>query len=121
MTDSHCYSKLANMIRIQWALAYSSLMSTVLLFALDNTIVGTYPRSHLDLHRILTGLRKVATIQPTIVETFGHQEDLAWIGVSFVLGQSLILPMYVREDPYPSPNSRSKCGYTVENHSACST
>lgn len=39
---------------------------------------------------------EVATIQPTIVETFGHQEDLAWIGVSFVLGQSLILPMYVQ-------------------------
>ncbi|KAJ0108707.1 mfs transporter [Diaporthe amygdali] len=57
----------------KWALAYASLMSTVLLFALDNTIV--------------------ATIQPTIVETFGHQEDLAWIGVSFVLGQSLILPI----------------------------
>ncbi|KAK7697410.1 hypothetical protein SLS64_013548 [Diaporthe eres] len=57
----------------KWALAYASLMSTVLLFALDNTIV--------------------ATIQPTIVESFGHQEDLAWIGVSFVLGQSLILPI----------------------------
>ncbi|KAG8164202.1 hypothetical protein KVR01_006120 [Diaporthe batatas] len=57
----------------KWALAYASLMSTVLLFALDNTIV--------------------ATIQPTIVETFGHQEDLAWIGVSFVLGQALILPI----------------------------
>ncbi|KUI70046.1 hypothetical protein VM1G_04716 [Cytospora mali] len=57
----------------KWAFAYASLMSTVLLFALDNTIV--------------------ATIQPTIVETFGNQEDLAWIGVSFVLGQSLILPI----------------------------
>ncbi|KUI54174.1 hypothetical protein VP1G_01690 [Cytospora mali] len=57
----------------KWAFTYASLMSTVLLFALDNTIV--------------------ATIQPTIVETFGHQEDLAWIGVSFVLGQSLILPI----------------------------
>lgn len=50
-------------------------MSTVLLFALDNTIV--------------------ATIQPTIVDTFGQQQNLAWIGISFVLGQSLILPMYV--------------------------
>lgn len=48
-------------------------MSTVLLFALDNTIV--------------------ATIQPTIVETFGQQQELAWIGISFVLGQSLILPI----------------------------
>ncbi|UKZ66001.1 uncharacterized protein TrAtP1_007184 [Trichoderma atroviride] len=57
----------------RWALAYTSLMSTVLLFALDNTII--------------------ATIQPTIVESFGDQTALAWIGVSFVLGQSLILPI----------------------------
>ncbi|PON24158.1 major facilitator superfamily transporter [Trichoderma gamsii] len=57
----------------RWALAYTSLMSTVLLFALDNTII--------------------ATIQPTIVETFGDQTALAWVGVSFVLGQSLILPI----------------------------
>lgn len=79
-------------------MAYASLMSTVLLFALDNTIVS-YMASTLRKPVFLQASTKVATIQPTIVETFGHQEDLAWIGVSFVLGQSLILPMCVPESP----------------------
>ncbi|TVY16350.1 Efflux pump DEP3 [Lachnellula arida] len=57
----------------EWFFAYTSLLSTVLLFALDNTIV--------------------ANIQPSIVESFGTQDTLAWIGVSFVLGQSVILPI----------------------------
>ncbi|KAI0179648.1 major facilitator superfamily domain-containing protein [Hypoxylon sp. FL1284] len=58
---------------LKWFLVFTSLLSTVLLFSLDNTIV--------------------ATIQPSIVETFGDQQELAWIGVSFVLGQVLILPI----------------------------
>ncbi|KAI1387734.1 major facilitator superfamily domain-containing protein [Hypoxylon trugodes] len=58
---------------LKWFIVFSSLMSTVLLFALDNTIV--------------------ATIQPSIVEAFGDQQELAWIGVSFVLGQVVILPV----------------------------
>ncbi|KAM0809853.1 putative Major facilitator superfamily domain-containing protein [Seiridium cardinale] len=57
----------------KWFAIYMSLMSTVLLFALDNTIV--------------------ATIQPDIVETFDDQKSLAWIGVSFILGQVVILPV----------------------------
>ncbi|KAB5572498.1 major facilitator superfamily domain-containing protein [Coniochaeta sp. 2T2.1] len=57
----------------RWFIVYTSLMSTVLLFALDNTIV--------------------ATIQPSIVETFNDQQSLAWIGVSFVVGQVVILPV----------------------------
>ncbi|KAK9420159.1 putative Major facilitator superfamily domain-containing protein [Seiridium unicorne] len=58
---------------LKWFAIYTSLMSTVLLFALDNTIV--------------------ATIQPDIVETFDDQTSLAWIGVSFILGQVVILPV----------------------------
>ncbi|SPQ21900.1 d2a4af0b-e72f-40ed-9e3b-a3685d7dc991 [Thermothielavioides terrestris] len=58
---------------LKWFIVFTSLMSTVLLFALDNTIV--------------------ATIQPSIVETFNDQQSLAWIGVSFVLGQVVILPI----------------------------
>ncbi|KAL2171413.1 hypothetical protein VTG60DRAFT_3056 [Thermothelomyces hinnuleus] len=58
---------------LKWFIIFTSLMSTVLLFALDNTIV--------------------ATIQPSIVETFNDQSSLAWIGVSFVLGQVVILPI----------------------------
>ncbi|OIW32212.1 MFS general substrate transporter, partial [Coniochaeta ligniaria NRRL 30616] len=58
---------------LRWFIVFTSLMSTVLLFALDNTIV--------------------ATIQPSIVETFNDQQSLAWIGVSFVLGQIVILPV----------------------------
>ncbi|KAB5571970.1 major facilitator superfamily domain-containing protein [Coniochaeta sp. 2T2.1] len=57
----------------RWFIVFTSLMSTVLLFALDNTIV--------------------ATIQPSIVETFNDQQSLAWIGVSFVVGQVVILPV----------------------------
>lgn len=38
---------------------------------------------------------QVATIQPSIVEDFNDQGSLAWIGVSFVLGQVVILPVYV--------------------------
>ncbi|KAL2194194.1 major facilitator superfamily domain-containing protein [Corynascus similis CBS 632.67] len=58
---------------LKWFIIFTSLMSTVLLFALDNTIV--------------------ATIQPSIVEDFNDQGSLAWIGVSFVLGQVVILPV----------------------------
>ncbi|KAH6645365.1 major facilitator superfamily domain-containing protein [Truncatella angustata] len=58
---------------LKWFIIYTALMSTVLLFALDNTIV--------------------ATIQPDIVETFDDQQSLAWIGVSFILGQVVILPV----------------------------
>ncbi|RYP50673.1 hypothetical protein DL769_010922 [Monosporascus sp. CRB-8-3] len=58
---------------LKWFIVFTSLMSTVILFALDNTIV--------------------ATIQPAIVEAFGDQQELAWIGVSFVLGQVVILPI----------------------------
>ncbi|KAK4247471.1 major facilitator superfamily domain-containing protein [Corynascus novoguineensis] len=58
---------------LKWFIIFTYLMSTVLLFALDNTIV--------------------ATIQPSIVEDFNGQGSLAWIGVSFVLGQVVILPV----------------------------
>ncbi|RYP73829.1 hypothetical protein DL771_003407 [Monosporascus sp. 5C6A] len=58
---------------LKWFIVFTSLMSNVILFALDNTIV--------------------ATVQPAIVEAFGDQQELAWIGVSFVLGQVVILPI----------------------------
>ena len=54
-----------------------------------------------------------------IVENFGHQEDLAWIGVSFVLGQALILPMCVPECPVcPSLSAEY---HVVGSLSACLT
>lgn len=41
----------------QWALAYASLMSTVLLFALDNTIVSTFALTSITAY-ILTRSRE---------------------------------------------------------------
>ncbi|KAJ6024736.1 DNA repair protein RAD50 [Penicillium herquei] len=58
---------------LKWALAYASVLSTVFLFALDGTIV--------------------AALQPSIVETFKTESDLSWIGVSFMLGDTAILPL----------------------------
>ncbi|CAN9210313.1 unnamed protein product [Alternaria alternata] len=55
----------------KWATAYVSMLSTTLLFALDNTIV--------------------ANIQPAIINDFGHLELLAWIGTGFALGTMFIL------------------------------
>ncbi|KAH4299221.1 hypothetical protein HBH64_047120 [Parastagonospora nodorum] len=57
----------------KWFLAYSSLLSTVLFYALDGTIV--------------------AAIQPQIIETFGETEKLPWIGVGMFLGALSILPI----------------------------
>jgi len=47
------------------------MLSTTLLFALDNTIV--------------------ANIQPAIIADFGHLELLTWIGTGFALGTMFIL------------------------------
>lgn len=58
---------------LKWFFAYSSILSTVLLFALDGTIV--------------------ADIQPSIVETFDNVDLLPWIGVAFTLGSVSILPL----------------------------
>ncbi|KAI4955792.1 Efflux pump dep3 [Alternaria rosae] len=55
----------------KWATAYSAMISTTLLFALDNTIV--------------------ANIQPAIIADFGHLELLSWIGTGFALGTMFIL------------------------------
>ncbi|KAL3470869.1 MFS general substrate transporter [Aspergillus californicus] len=58
---------------LMWFFAYGSILSTVFLFALDGTIV--------------------AALQPSIVETYKTETDLAWIGVSFMLGNTAILPL----------------------------
>ncbi|KAI1470394.1 MFS general substrate transporter [Daldinia caldariorum] len=57
----------------KWFLAYSSLLSTVLFYALDSTIV--------------------ADIQPSIIETLGETEKLPWIGVGIFLGALTVLPI----------------------------
>lgn len=56
----------------QWALAYTAMLSTTFLFALDNTIV--------------------ADIQPSILRDFDSIELLPWIGTGFALGTTAILP-----------------------------
>ncbi|KAJ6124924.1 hypothetical protein N7471_012241 [Penicillium samsonianum] len=56
----------------KWAIAYTSMISTTFLFALDNTIV--------------------ADIQPAILDIFGQVSLLPWIGVGFALGTMCVLP-----------------------------
>ncbi|KAH9906347.1 MFS drug efflux transporter [Xylariomycetidae sp. FL2044] len=56
----------------KWAVVYMSILTTVFLFALDNTIV--------------------AAIQVPILDTLGHVELLPWIGTGFALGSTAILP-----------------------------
>nr|ART35015.1 putative Major Facilitator Superfamily transporter [Fusarium miscanthi] len=55
----------------RWAVAYGAMLSTTLLFAIDNTIV--------------------ANIQPSIINDFGHLELMSWIGTGFALGTMFIL------------------------------
>ncbi|KAI1050268.1 hypothetical protein LB506_001924 [Fusarium annulatum] len=55
----------------RWAVAYSAMLSTTLLFAIDNTIV--------------------ANIQPSIINDFGRLELMSWIGTGFALGTMFIL------------------------------
>ncbi|ORY58377.1 putative efflux pump antibiotic resistance protein [Pseudomassariella vexata] len=56
-----------------WFFAYSSVVASVLLFSIDNTIV--------------------TDIQPFIIEAFQDTAKLPWIGVSFSLGAITILPL----------------------------
>ncbi|KAK9772341.1 putative Major facilitator superfamily (MFS) profile domain-containing protein [Seiridium cardinale] len=56
----------------KWWFAYASVLSTVLLFAIDGTIV--------------------ADIQPSIVDSLGEVDKLPWIGVAISLGTVAILP-----------------------------
>jgi hypothetical protein len=54
------------MRRVTWLAVVLSLLASLFLFALDNTIV--------------------ADVQPNIVYTLGEVEKLPWIAVSFALG-----------------------------------
>lgn len=56
----------------KWAVVYASIVTTIFLFALDNTIV--------------------AAVQPSILESLGDVELLPWIGTGFALGSTAILP-----------------------------
>ncbi|KAG4419109.1 hypothetical protein IFR04_007705 [Cadophora malorum] len=61
-----------SVVGVKWYLAYASILSTVLLFAIDGTIV--------------------ADIQPAIIDTFGEVDKLSWIAVALSLGTVAILP-----------------------------
>jgi hypothetical protein len=50
----------------KWALVVISILSSIFLFSLDNTVV--------------------ADIQPAVVETFGEVDKLPWLSVGFLLG-----------------------------------
>jgi hypothetical protein len=73
----------------KWFLAYSSLLSTVLFYALDGTIVSLCVSNTL----YCSNCTQVAAIQPQIIETFRETEKLPWIGVGMFLGALSILPM----------------------------
>ena len=53
---------------LQWALVVIALLSSLFLYALDNTVV--------------------ANVQPKVVETFGHVSLVPWLGVSFALASA---------------------------------
>ncbi|CAG7924820.1 unnamed protein product [Penicillium olsonii] len=53
---------------IKWALVVIALLSSLFLYALDNTVV--------------------ANVQPKVVETFGHVSLVPWLGVSFALASA---------------------------------
>lgn len=55
----------------QWAIAYSSMISTTFLFALDNTIVHL-PSLPSPQVQALTTKHQVADIQPAILHEFGQ-------------------------------------------------
>ncbi|KAL8788073.1 MAG: hypothetical protein Q9195_007487 [Heterodermia aff. obscurata] len=58
--------KSRDMSRISWICLVVSIISSMFLFALDNTIV--------------------ADIQPSIIDTLGEVENLPWISVGYALG-----------------------------------
>jgi MFS family permease len=60
------------LISSKWAIAYTSILSSTFLFALDNTVM--------------------ADVQPAILNRFGSIEELPWLGVGFALGGISILP-----------------------------
>ena len=57
---------------IKWFIAITAILSSTLLFSLDNTVV--------------------ADVQPSIVNDFGSVEKLPWLGAAFGLGSVMILP-----------------------------
>ena len=57
---------------LKWAVIVIAILSSMFLFALDNTVV--------------------ADIQPEIILRFGSVERLPWVGTSFALGAIAILP-----------------------------
>lgn len=59
---------------LKWVLSVASLYSFALLYGLDTTIV--------------------ADVQPAIINSLGHIQNLAWIGAGFPLGSvATILPL----------------------------
>ncbi|KAL2752595.1 hypothetical protein ACRALDRAFT_1058457 [Sodiomyces alcalophilus JCM 7366] len=76
-TDSERETKPPEDVRtlrgLKWFFAYTSLLSTTLLYALDGTIV--------------------AAMQPAILDTYGETEKLPWIGVGMFLGALTVLPI----------------------------
>lgn len=54
----------------KWILLFIAVLSSIFLFALDNTIV--------------------ADVQPKIVDTFHETNKLPWISVSFALGAASV-------------------------------
>ena len=74
-------TKPRSMKDITWFCVVLSLLSSIFLFALDNTVV--------------------ADVQPSIINTLGHIEKLPWISVAFALGAiSVNLFWSVSKDAY---------------------
>lgn len=69
-TDNTDMASPRKMKSLSWTMVVVSLLSSMFLFSLDNTIV--------------------ADIQPSIVGTFGQIEKLPWVSVGFPLGATAV-------------------------------
>lgn len=63
-----------DMSQLSWVCVVISLLASMFLFALDNTVV--------------------ADVQPSIINTFGNVDELPWISVGYALG-AIALNLFV--------------------------
>ena len=80
LLDAQVPKNIRNMRQATWICVLLSLLPSIFLFALDNTVV--------------------ADVQPRIIYTFGDIDKLPWVSVSYALGAIAVnLFVYVSDPP----------------------
>jgi len=69
--ESHSERQLTG---LAWFLVVVAVLSPTFLYALDNTVM--------------------ATVRPSIVDTFGHIETLTWLSISYPMGELGANPLW---------------------------